>query len=228
MVDKADIARRLWRYYNLAQGAYTIHDDGTVDVQGNVRLWTAPTNRLMVNFGVVSGTFVCDKSALESLEGAPREVGRDFSCKGNLLTSLQDAPKKVGGSFICSSNRIESLEHGPQTVGKNYYCASNQLKNLQGAPRVVSGVFSCDMNDLESLEGSPDKVGEWFLFTYKSDLPLLRTLVARAAVFAVPNEPAGEVYRILNDKRWMGHGKAKSMMCAAELIRAGFKENARW
>jgi hypothetical protein len=65
------------------------------------------------------------------------------------------------------------------------------------------------------------------MLDWYTDLPLLRTLVAKKVSFNAPNDNP-TVREILNDERWMGQGKAKSMMCAAALIRAGFRDNARW
>jgi hypothetical protein len=84
---------------------------------------------------------------------------------------------------------------------------------------------------LTSLDGAPEHVGGMFGVPYKPDLPLLRTLVSREVYMAWQpgrEDASEEVAKILNDPRWVGQGKRKAMLCAAELIKAGFGGNARW
>ena len=55
----------------------------------------------MFEWGVVEGDFDCTSCPeLESLEGAPKKVGRHLNCSGcPKLTSLKGAPEYVGGDF---------------------------------------------------------------------------------------------------------------------------------
>ena len=124
-------------------------DQGLIDFKG-------------VKFGVVDGTFDCDKNRLTSLEGAPQEVSGDFWCDNNSLTSLEGAPQKVGVDFYCRSNALTSLEGAPQEVGVGFYCQNNHLTSLEGAPLKVGGSFYCGSNALTSLEGAPQEVGGSF------------------------------------------------------------------
>ena len=78
-----------------------------------------------VKFGVVDGTFDCDKNRLTSLEGAPLKVGGDFYCSYNRLTSLEGAPQEVVLSFVCQNNHLTSLEGAPLKVGGDFYCSEN-------------------------------------------------------------------------------------------------------
>ena len=90
---------------------------------------------------IVNGDFSCALNNLETLKGAPREVGGNFYCDDNLLTCLRGAPRKVSGDFCCQRN---------------------QLTNLEGAPREVGGKFRCDRNPLKSYEGKPEQIGGGF------------------------------------------------------------------
>ena len=55
-------------------------------------------------WGKVDGSFICNECGIKSLEGAPKEVGSDFSCAlCPNIKSLEGAPKKVGGNFYCFS-----------------------------------------------------------------------------------------------------------------------------
>jgi hypothetical protein len=66
-------------------------------------------------------------------------------------------------------------------------------------------------------------VGVDFWLDYSPDLPLLRLL--NYAQFSIQNAPT-KLAQIM--KKYRGQSKAGAIKCAAELIRAGYKENARW
>ena len=140
---------------------YTINDDLTVDVDGNVELSKKRLKALPVKFGNVSANFYCEYNQLTSLEGAPREVGEAFWCANNQLTSLKGAPREVGGSFDCSDNQLTSLIGAPREVGLDFYCRNNNLTTLKGAPREVGRRFICRNNpNLTSLDGIGNVEGE--------------------------------------------------------------------
>ena len=89
---------------------YTINDDLTVDVAGNVIMDGSNLKSMPVIFGKVGGDFNCSSNQLTSLEGAPREIGGDFNCVDNELTSLKGSPREVGGDFWCLGNRLSSFD----------------------------------------------------------------------------------------------------------------------
>ena len=62
---------------------YTINDDLSIDVDGNVVLYSKNLEYLPLKFNYVSSTFICSSNKLESLEGSPQIVGGDFSCYSN-------------------------------------------------------------------------------------------------------------------------------------------------
>jgi hypothetical protein len=105
---------------------------------------------------------------------------------------------------------------------------NNQLENLVGGPHTVGDIF-CDGNRFKSLEGFPTTVRYLAILSFDPDLPMLRTLVAQKKVRIRGHlSEAEELERILNDTRWLGQGKKRAMMCAAALIKAGLKGNAKW
>jgi len=159
---------------------YTFNDDGSIDVDDDVKLSFKHLSKLPVKFRNVSGFFDCKFNDLISLEGCPETVGGNFNCDDNLLISLEGSPKNIGGDFDCSSNRLTSLEGsplkvvgdfnckynnltslvgGPKIVGGNFICSVNGLISLDGSPDTISGDFNCDSNSLTSLDGSPETVG---------------------------------------------------------------------
>ena len=88
---------------------YTINQDGSIDVDGNVDLSPKKLTKLPLKFRNVSGGFWCDNNQLTSLEGSPQSVGGGFSCHYNQLTSLEGCPKSVGGSFWCDNNKLKDV-----------------------------------------------------------------------------------------------------------------------
>jgi hypothetical protein len=97
--------------YNIKN--YTINDDGTIDVKGDVNLSNklGKMKKLPVKFGKVYGYFYCSYNQnLTTLEGCPYYVGGEFSCNLNKLTSLEGCPKYVGHGFDCRNNKLTTLK----------------------------------------------------------------------------------------------------------------------
>ena len=132
-------------------GKYTINDDLTVDVDGDVDLNNKKLEKIPVKFKSIGGYFNCGSNQLTSLEGCPKSVGGHFNCNSNKLTSLDGSPESVGGHFYCNSNKLTSLDGSPDSVGGHFYCRYNQLTNLDGSPESVGGSFYCDHNPIEEV-----------------------------------------------------------------------------
>jgi len=141
---------------------------------------------------------------------------------------------KVSGDFVCSSKMLETLVGSPKKVGERYYCSGNLLTSLLGAPEHVGTDFYCvGNNQLTSLEGLPETLKGVFFVSWNPKLPLLRSLVAKEidlrGDLSFTNAKYGDMFKvkgILN--KYAGEGKVGAIKAAAELIRAGYKENARW
>jgi len=142
---------------------YTINNDWSVDIDGDVFLYNEGLTKLPIKFNHVSGNFNCSKNNLTTLEGSPQSVGGNFWCDGNELTSLYGVPKSVGGYFDCSDNNLTTLEGGPQSVGGDFYCDDNRLTTLEGAPKSVGYDFNCSLNKILTFEGSPNHLGLDFI-----------------------------------------------------------------
>lgn len=119
--------------------------------------------KLPVNFGHVTGSFICSRNKLTTLLGAPASVGGSFLCAANNLSSLEGAPDRVGGDFLCGSNKLTTLEGSPDSVGGDFNCFNNNITTLNGSPKSVGGIFNCGNNELTTLEGSPKVVGGHFV-----------------------------------------------------------------
>lgn len=122
----------LCKAYNIQN--YTINNDYTVDVDGDVDISMctlkgkyksggndALISKIPIKFGKVTGYFNCTSNRLINLENSPRWVGRNFMCQhqydGSLI-SLKGAPEHVEFRFDCYNNeKLDSFEHMPKFVG---------------------------------------------------------------------------------------------------------------
>jgi hypothetical protein len=111
---------------------YTINEDGSIDVDGNVSLSSQGLTELPLRFRNVTFNFWCSNNNLTSLVGSPQSVGGDFLCFNNKLTSLAGCPQNVGGDFFCYNNQLKTLEGCPKSVGESFHCQNNQLMTLEG------------------------------------------------------------------------------------------------
>jgi len=83
---------------------------------------------------------------------------------------------------------------------------------------------------LKTLEHFPDEIGGMAAVTWRKNLPLLRTLVAKEGVkFYKDFEEQGEAYdvaEIINE--YAGQGRMAIFDAQKDLEDAGFPGNARW
>ena len=109
---------------------YTINDDYTIDVDGDVFLCDPVLLEFppFIQFGTVNGCFTCYYSKLLTLRGCPSIVKKSFNCSHNNLEDLKGAPIDVGGIFDCTLNKLSSLKGGPKKVGGDFICRNNTTK----------------------------------------------------------------------------------------------------
>jgi len=211
----------------------------------------------------VGQDFICRGNKLTSLEGAPKTIVGSFNCFNNKLTSLKGAPTMVGGDFYCGHNQLTSLEGAPKTVvgffdfgdnpqltsfhgapkivgGDFYSLNNNKVVSLEGSPNTVGGSFYCDSKHLVSLKGAPSSIGGEFKLYYRSDLPLLRTIVANGGVnFYNPSRypVSREIQKTLN--QFKGKGKRGFLAATIALLKlekelqketpwTNIRENIKW
>jgi hypothetical protein len=222
MIDVKQIPKLIKYFYKTTRRVTIDPKTGMVSCTGDVEL-TAKTNSLVVKWHQVSGNFDCDINLLTSLEGAPQHVGGTFRCNTNQLDSLKGAPQHVGGDFVCNENNLTTLEGAPQGVGGVFLCEKNRLTSLKGAPHTVGEDFWCRENDLSSLEGLPDRIAGNLFLDYSPTLPLLRLLLIKGVGDFRLNDV--KLQKIL--AKYKGKGWSAMVPCARELIRAGYKGNAR-
>jgi len=204
------VIRQITIHFNI-DGKYKVDPKtGIVNVQGDVNLSVnSRIKELPVEFGTVTGNFICLKSQLTTLTGSPQQVHGNFWCAYSPINTLEGAPAHVGGEIDVR------------------YC---NLKNFVGAPTHVGSNFWGRRNPVESLEGLPAQIPGELDFDWNPTLPILRSLIAKtvdAKAYGYHDyEHAEQVNAILN--RHAGSGKSGAIACAIELVKAGFKGNARW
>jgi len=103
--------------YKLGIDNYTIREDNSIDVNGNVFI-RDNFNMLPIRFNIVRGTFDIAHNGLYSLDGCPHTIGGDFHCNHNHISSLKGGPKYVKGIVDCWSNDLINLDDGPLEVGR--------------------------------------------------------------------------------------------------------------
>jgi hypothetical protein len=173
---------------------YTINDDLSIDVDGEVYLQEKDLKHLPLKFNYVSGNFNCFVNKLKTLEGSPQTVDGNFSCYFNKLKTLKGSPQTVGGGFYCFDNKLESLEGSPKTVGGGFYCFNNKLESLEGCPQTVNGTFNCDDNELRDLEHFPEVSGNIRILENTVNL-LVYTFINKADSFMIEDFIDYEIVR---------------------------------
>jgi hypothetical protein len=139
---------------NIGLRNYTINLDGTVDVQGGVDLRRYRMSKLPLEFGRVSEYFSCADMGLTTLEGCPKEVGRDFHCSHNKINTLEGCPKEIDGDFFCFHNpNLTSLEGLEDTINRgnlyflhcyNLYCLDGFPIDFKGSKSNLKWQFDCE------------------------------------------------------------------------------------
>ena len=89
---------------------YTINEDSTIDVDGDVDLYNKRLTKLPLKFRKVSGGFYCFNNQLKSLEGSPLSVGGNFYCSHNQLKSLDGISRRISGGIYCYSNQLRDVK----------------------------------------------------------------------------------------------------------------------
>ncbi len=209
MVNDPKQVKKLLKELFIIQGKVKVLPTGVVNVDGTVDLHpgvTLPDHRLPIKFGHVTGSFsFTSYSNLATLVGSPDWVGHTFDCALTHVGSLVGAPHRVDGEVDVRYCELTNFVGGPQQVGRNYWGRRNSITSLEGLPDHIPGEL-----DFEISPG----------------LPILRSLVAEKVDAMHGVMAVNAVNTILN--KYAGKGKKGALACAAELIKAGYKEHAKW
>jgi hypothetical protein len=158
-VDNISEIHRICKGYGIEN--YTINDDLSIDVDGDVELTNISLNEIPLNFGRVSGCFYTTCNKLKSLKFVPKYVNGDFGCSDNDLSSLYNSPQFVGGDFYCRSNNLTSLEGLPKYIIGYINCNDNKIWSFKGIPDNFRGKLYCNLNPIYEI---------WKLFESPKDI----------------------------------------------------------
>ena len=102
------------------KGTWSVNsDNGFIDVDGN--------------FNVVNSKEIIGTKGFNDIQFG--QVSGNFLCKGNQLTSLKGAPSHVGGDFLCYLNQLISLEGLPSGI-KDFHGDRNPVSE-----KVLNAIF---------------------------------------------------------------------------------------
>lgn len=137
------------RNYQIVKGIVNVEDTVMLDsrsLHGSKKIQTIP-----VKFGIIEGSFFCDRNALISLDGSPKEVGQTFDCHMNDLTTLTGCPEIIGSDFHCGENLLTSLVDGPKSVNGFYSFSNNHIYELTGFCEDFDGDVFYHNNPVEEV-----------------------------------------------------------------------------
>jgi len=83
---------------------YTINEDLSVDVKGDVNLYNKSLTAIPIKFGIVKVYFSCGFNQLTSTEFFPKEVYGGFGCYNNQFKNLDNFPKVITGHISIGKN----------------------------------------------------------------------------------------------------------------------------
>lgn len=132
---------------------YTINDDMTIDVEGNVVFTDYIGEYLPLYFRNISGDFsLYSTYFLKSLKGFPEYVGGSVDLIGSLknVTSLKGLPKVVKNTLNISSNGLTSLEGITTEYCDDFYMSGNKIKTFENFPKEI-GYLYCNDNPIKEL-----------------------------------------------------------------------------
>jgi len=101
---------------------YTINNDLTVDVNGDVKLYDKNLVEIPIQFGVVTGYFgIGGNINLKSLVGSPSKCKRFYCHECTSLKSLEFAPEKCE-NFSCFGCKSLNVLVGSPEKCQCFYC----------------------------------------------------------------------------------------------------------
>jgi len=158
-VDEISKIHSMCKKYNIFN--YTINDDFSINVDGNVDLSNRGLTKIPLKFNHIDGCFYFTGNKSKSLKFVPKYVSGDFGYSYNYLTELEFCPEYVGGDFYCRSNNLTSLEGLPKSIYGDIICEYNKIWSFRGIPDNFRGYLYCSGNPIDRI---------WKLFESSGDI----------------------------------------------------------
>lgn len=144
---------------------YTINDDNTVSVDGDLELIGLRYKQLPVTFKEVTGDIKITGGMLANLQGLPKEINGHLSIASADNITLIGAPRRVGGLDIHGTILTTFTSSPIREITGDVTLTAMNLTNLMGLPAEISGSLTINSNyegRLKSLDGCPQTVGKHF------------------------------------------------------------------
>ena len=139
---------------------YTIKNDMSINVYGEVYISKLDLIEIPLNFNIVEGDFNCYKNRIKSLQGAPKIVKGDFDAGYNKLTSLEFMPIEISSDAFFDNNDLKTLKG--MTEQSNNALINLQNNKLESLMYMKKGFkeIALHNNKLNSLKYLPDDCKE--------------------------------------------------------------------
>jgi hypothetical protein len=195
---------------------FQINDDNSVEILTSCHLSHSCISLPYANITVCKGDFIMANQGVRSLKYTPKKILGEFSCGHNDFISLTDGPVSVSGNYACEhNNKLESLEGLATEIGGDLdFNGCKKLKVM--------------WNSFDSI-----KVGGNIYIPYHINLPLLRLLAptyanSKIQVLLFDIADLEEIHDILAKYFNVENWKKAVVDCQYELIKSGYKGNAKW
>ena len=223
-MKKIDIAAKCLEWFTCSY-PLEVDPDGRIRTIGSVRMkYPAEDGKLPVRFSV-TGDFYIQGMNISDLEGCPDEC-QTFWAASNPLTDLRGGPQHVSGDYIVNGCGLTRLDGIAKYIYADLRIFNNSLDSLDGLAdvNVHSYVLATD-NPITRLRDLPRCYQ--IMLTWSPRIPVLRMVVnnKRPEIrFSEPSIPPG--FNEIMD-RYENQGPGALSACATELIKAGFRGNAK-
>ena len=162
---------------------FTINDDNSVDVDGDLVFDGLRHEKLPVNFKSVTGSVSLVGALLKTLEGLPDEINGDFNISAMKLDTTAGFPMKVHGDChlskldvkaTLSTSRMAHVEGDliingwlatsfvglPGYVGGDFMVKeAPKLNSMKGMPKEIGGDCYSTLTLVQNLQGFAKKIG---------------------------------------------------------------------
>ena len=138
-----DLIKTFCEKHHLKEDDYTINKDMSVDVYQSIQLETEELidNKIPFKFNKVDGDFRISDTPLVSLENSPEEVTGTYMVTFSDIETLEGGPRIVGKNFNVDWNKmLATLDGSPDKVGGDYkFIASWHVTDISGISKEIGG-----------------------------------------------------------------------------------------
>lgn len=104
LLNIVEVNEKISLCYQYKIPQYSINNDRTLDVNGEVSITHESLTELPLKFRKVNGDFICSYNQLTTLKGCPKEISGSFYCQHNKLTSLEYFPEMISDEILYYTN----------------------------------------------------------------------------------------------------------------------------